>query len=142
MGALGTAVPVPESSLPVWSLARLRRPSRFAILNLARGRATAPGDDPGAQNTTSEYIFTHTELQPVLQAIRVRLACGPIPLDSPLRLQEALTTLVKGLGSPGDVSVRRSPAALMTPEYWHIVLAGLDRPTHNSLAELFRGARR
>jgi hypothetical protein len=142
MGALGTAVPVPESSHPVWSLARLRRPPKFALLNLARRRATTPGADPGAQNATSEYVFTHAELQPVLQAIRVRLACGPIPLDSPLRLQEALTTLVNGLGSRGDVSVRRSPAALMTPEYWQIVFAGLDAPTHATLAEMFRGARR
>ena len=139
---MGTAVPHPESSHPVWSLARLRRAPRFAILNLRGGRAPAPGDDGAVQNAISEYAFTHSELQPVLQAIRVKLACGPIPLDSPLRLEEALTTLIRGLGSQGDVIVRRSPAALMTPEYWQIVLAGLDAPTQAALDNLFREARR
>jgi hypothetical protein len=126
----------------VWSLERLRRPPRFGFLNLVRGRAAAPGADAGAQDTTSEYVFTRSELQPVLQAIRVKVACGPIPLDSPLRLEEALTSLLKGLGGRGSVVVRRSPAALMTPEYWQIVLAGLDPATHAQLAEMFQGARR
>lgn len=126
----------------MWSLARLRRPPRFAIVNVTGGRTTAPGAEAPAETTSSEYVFTRAELQPVLQAIRVTLACGSVPLDSPLRLEEALTTLVRGLGGRGDVIVRRSPAALLTPEYWQIVLAGFDGPTHASLAELFREARR
>jgi hypothetical protein len=134
--------PLAGVSHPVFNLARLRRPPRFASLAVAGVRAPAPGADSSARAASAEYVFTRAELQPVLQAIRATVACGAVPLDSPLRLQEALTMVVRGLGGPGDVVVRRSPAALLTPEYWQIVLTSMDGRMLASLAELFRGARR
>lgn len=86
--------------------------------------------------------FTRADLQPVLHAIRAALGCGALPLDSPNRLQEALRTLIVGLGGGGEVTVRRSPAALLTPEYWQVDVADLDRQTHEALQDLFAASRR
>jgi hypothetical protein len=90
---------------------------------------------------SAEFVFTRQELQPVILAIRTALSCGAVALDSPQRLQDALCTLITGLGGEGTVSVRRSPAALLTPEYWQIALSRVDAPTHTALVELFRMGR-
>ena len=66
------------------------------------------------------------------------LGCGTVPLDTPLRLQEALATLVHGLGGHGEIDVRRRPAALLTPEYWQVAVHGLDLATYESLVEVLR----
>jgi hypothetical protein len=85
---------------------------------------------------TVEYSYSRGELQPVLQAIRDTLGCGAVPLDTPDRLQEALATLIRSVAGAGDPSVRRSPAALLSPEYWHIRLDATDERTISTLAEV------
>ncbi len=94
-----------------------------------------------AATVDAQYVFTRSDLQPVLGAIRLSLGDGSMQLDSPLRLQDALARLICGLGGRGRATVRRSPAALLTPEYWQIGLAGLDPPTHAAMLELFRTGR-
>jgi hypothetical protein len=106
----------------MWSPPRLRR-------------STTAKDARAAQTVTAEYVYTRTELQPVLTALREALGCGAVPLDSPHRLQDALGTLIRGMGGRGEVSVRRSPAALLTPEYWQIVFTDLDGRTHAEIRE-------
>lgn len=85
---------------------------------------------------TVEYSYSRGELQPVLQAIRDTLGCGAVPLDTPARLHEALATLIRSLSGVGDPTVRRSPAALLTPEYWHIRIDATDQRTITTLAEV------
>lgn len=88
-----------------------------------------------------EYVFTRPELQPVLQAVRSALGLHTLPLDSPQRLQDAVAKLICSVDGRGDVVVRRSPAALLTPEYWQIALTNLDAPTHAVLTDIFRAGR-
>jgi hypothetical protein len=90
----------------------------------------------------AEYVFTRDDLTHVIPSIRASLGCGAVPLDSPQRLQDALRTVIAGLGGCGDVTVRRSPAALLTPEYWHVSLRGLDGATAAALRTLLADARR
>jgi hypothetical protein len=132
----------PESTqIAVWNPSRLRRPAVPAILAPARRAADAEDRSPAGESVDAQYVFTRADLQPVLGAIRASLGDGTVPLDSPLRLQDALATVIHGLGGRGRVAVRRSPAALLTPEYWQIGLAGLDVPTHAALFEIFRAGR-
>jgi hypothetical protein len=93
-------------------------------------------DHPPTDLVDVEYSFSRTELQPVLRSIRETLGCGAVPLDSPARLQDALSTLIKSLGGQGEPNVRRSPAALLTPEYWSIGIARLDPITRVAMSEL------
>jgi hypothetical protein len=113
----------------VWSPPRLRR-ARAAQDHARR-----------AESVTAEFVFTRAELQPVLHAIRSSLGCGAVSLDSPHRLQDALRTLIRALNGRGDVAVRRSPAALLTPEYWQIDVTDLDPRTAGALRELFAAGR-
>lgn len=85
---------------------------------------------------TAEFCYTRGELVPVLAAIRDTLGCGAVPLDTPARLQEALATVIRSVGGNGDPTVRRSPAALLTPEYWHLRFDATDERTLATLAEI------
>ena len=88
-----------------------------------------------------EFVFTRADLQPVVAAIRAAIGGDPVPLDSPHRVQNAVATLIRMRRGRGDVVVSRSPAALLTPEYWQVRLTGLDVPTHRMLAQIFRVGR-
>jgi hypothetical protein len=83
-----------------------------------------------------EYVFTRADLQSVLLAIRANVVDRPAALDSPLRLEEALTTAVRRCGGDARITVRRSPAALVTPEYWRIEAADADEAACEALTEL------
>ena len=85
---------------------------------------------------TVEFAYSRAQLQPVLQIIRDTLGCGALPLDSPARLQDALVTLIMSVGGSSDPSVRRSPAALLTPEYWQIRIDGTDERTLDVIADI------
>jgi hypothetical protein len=123
-------VPLPGASFRlVWSPPRLRRP------------AAKTGAARRGETMTAEFVFTRADLQPVLHAIRGSLGCGDVALDSPHRLQDALRTLIRALDGRGEVTVRRSPAALLTPEYWQIDLTDLDSRTAAALRDLFTAAR-
>ena len=98
----------------------------------------APGDDLA----DAEYVFTRAELQVVASAILAALGDDAASLDTPFRLQEALATLIRGVGGRGDVVVRRSPAALLTPEYWQMALIQLDRAARDCLIEVLRASDR
>jgi hypothetical protein len=128
-------------SIPVWNPSRLRRPQLLGSASVARSRTAKTRLEEADSSVNAEYVFTRPELQPVLLAIRASLGQESATLDSPFRLQEALIRLIGELDGRGDVVVRRSPAALLTPEYWQIVLTGLDGPTHASLVQLFRAGR-
>ena len=104
-------------------------------------RIGTSGTLPAAQPLHAEYVFTRTELQPVLRAILAAIDGGSIALDSPRRLQDALETLIVDLGGVAEVTVRRSPAALLTPEYWQINLTNLDVRTHAAVAAVVRAGR-
>jgi hypothetical protein len=108
----------------VWTPPRLRR-------------ATAPDPIRRAELISAEFVFTRAELQPVLHAIQSSLGCGTMSLDSPHRLQDALRTLIRSLNGRGEVAVRRSPAALLTPEYWQIDVTDLDPRTAGTFRDLF-----
>ena len=126
----------------MWSPPRLRTPQFGSVPVIV---SDAPADRPTPAGSaawrshpvagpehevlTVEYAFTRAELQPVLQAIRDTLGCGAVALDTPARLQEALETLIRSVSGEGDVSVLRSPGALLTPEYWRIRLEETDRRT-------------
>jgi hypothetical protein len=107
---------------------------------LLRRVPTALAEPP--PTVDAEYVFTRADMQRVIAAIRSSLSCGAVPLDSPQRLQDALRTVIASVGGRGDVDVRRSPAALLTPEYWHVHLTELDTTTASTLRELFAEARR
>lgn len=98
---------------------------------------------PTEPTVTAEFTCTRGELVPVLAAIRDTLGCGAVPLDTPARLQEALAKVIRSVGGNGDPTVRRSPAALLTPEYWHLRFDATDERTLATLAEIIgrRGAR-
>ena len=119
----------------------MRRPPLPTRRHLQRLTTVLHRAHPTDEIMHTEYVFTRTELQPVLGAIQASLGFGAVPLDSPQRLQDALMSLIATLGGRGDVEVRRSPAALLTPEYWQVGLVGLDQPTHAALLEIFRTAR-
>jgi hypothetical protein len=85
-----------------------------------------------------EFSFTQLELGPVRQRIRDALGGVSIGLDSPVRLQEALAALIGSTRGTPTVTVRRSPAALLTPEYWRIQLRGVDRDALDALSRLLR----
>ena len=93
----------------------------------------APSAEP---MVTVEFSYTRGELLPVLAAIRDTLGCGALPLDTPARLQEALATVIRSVGGNGDPNVRRSPAALLTPEYWHLRFDATDERTLATLADI------
>jgi len=114
----------------VWNKPRLRRTTRLQ-----------QSGHPDA-SVSADYVFTRADLGAVIHAIRDSLDCGAVALDSPHRLQDALRTLIGDLGGRGDVTVRRSPAALLTPEYWRVDFTGLDPRTDATLRSLFAGARR
>jgi hypothetical protein len=61
-----------------------------------------------------------------------------IALDSPAQLQESLAALIGGVEGQATVTVRRSPAALLTPEYWWIQARGINRETMAALSQLLR----
>ena len=103
-------------------------------------RRTGPAAAIGRSDV--EYALSREELQPLLPALRKGLGWGSAPLDSPARLEEALEALVARLGGDADVTVRRSPATLMSPEYWHIRFGSLDRRTHEALEPLLGRERR
>src|SRR3954471_21081088 len=105
----GTSAHLPWSRQPVWSDRRLRRVPEAAGFD--RSDASGPHAADAAGNL--EFVFTRAELQPLFGAIRATLGCGPLPLDSPNRLQDALTVLIEQLDGRGDVVVRLSPAALL-----------------------------
>jgi hypothetical protein len=88
-----------------------------------------------------DVVFTRAELQPVLDAIRAELVHS-LPLDSPHRLQDALHTVIRRGTGHGEVTVRRSPAALLTPEYWHVMVTGVDEGTDDRLRSLLAVPRR
>ena len=119
----------------------MSRQPLHAMLDSIGRRIRMSGTRPTAQPLHAEYVFTRTELQPVLRAIRAALDGGSIPMDSPGRLQEALGTLIVDLGGVGEVTVRRSPAALLTPEYWQITLTNLDVRTHAAVDAVVRAGR-
>jgi hypothetical protein len=134
----------------VWSPPRLRPPhfgaAPAALPDAPDGerhgrrrwssRRAQPVVVPEQELLTVEYSFTRAELQPVVQAIRDTLGCGAVALDTPARLQEALEALIRSVSGEGDPSVRRSPAALLTPEYWHIRLDGTNRRTLTILEDV------
>jgi hypothetical protein len=72
----------------------------------------------------------------VLKVIRDTLGCGAVSLDTPARLQDALAALIRSVSGAGDPTVRRSPAALLTPEYWHIRLDATDQRTLAILSDV------
>jgi len=127
---VGVHLPPSELFNLVWNPARLRR----APAASDAGRRT--------ETVTAEFVFTRAELQPVLHAIQGSLGCGSVSLDSPHRLQDAIRTLIRVLDGRGDVAVRRSPAALLTPEYWQIEVTDLDARTARTLRHLFAAGRR
>jgi hypothetical protein len=106
------------------------------------GKGTANRPDARGQPYDVEYALSREELAPLLPALREGLGWGSAALDSPARLEQALGALVTRLGGHADVSVRRSPATLMSPEYWHIRFQALDRPTHDALEPLLGRERR
>jgi hypothetical protein len=118
---------------------------RRSILSIRLTPAHDPSASTEAQaaGTTvdAQFVFTRAELTPVMGAIRSALGTDSQSLDTPVRLQAALATLIRQHGSPGEVAVRRSPAALLTPEYWHVDLEGVDDSAHGALLELFRAGR-
>ena len=104
-------------------------------------RATAVLTADGVPQSTRglvdvEYSFSRTDLQPILGAIRDRLGCGAVPLDSPARLEDALRQLIASFGGRGEPRVRRSPAALLTPEYWSIAITRIDARTLGAVGAL------
>src|SRR5260221_384750 len=131
--ASASALPGVASSM--WSASRMRRPSRLTRRHFLRLATVLHRAHPTDEIMHTEYVFTRTELQLVLGAIQASLGFGAVPLDSPQRLQDALTSLIANLGGRGEVEVRRSPAALLTPEYWQVGLVGLDEPTHAALLD-------
>ena len=111
----------------------LSEPARSARTRVAARPAAERGED---EIQTVEFAYSRGELQPVLKAIRDTLGCGAVPLDTPARLQDALTSLIRSVSGSGDPTVRRSPAALLTPEYWHIRLDATDRRTLAILSDV------
>ena len=85
-----------------------------------------------------EYALSREELPPLLAALRRDQDPGSAPLESPARLEGALGTFVTRSGGRSLVTVRRSPATLMSPEYWHIRFRGLDSMAQQVVAELMR----
>lgn len=102
------------------------------------GGRTATGDLTPEPPLEVEYSLSRSDLQPVLRSIRESLGLGATALDSPARLQGALATLLRSLGGRGEPSVRRSPATLLTPEYWHVRIAGTDAATLAAIGGLIR----
>lgn len=134
----------------MWNPARLHRARAAGSVPVAAPavsrlrpdvRATAPVMIGGVNQPPSglvdvEYSFSRTELQPILRSIRETLGCGATPLDSPARLEDALAALIASFGGQGEPNVRRSPAALLTPEYWSIGITRVDPATLAAMNEL------
>ena len=131
----------------MWNPSRLRRlrTSRLPVANpnsrlRPEIRATAVLTVDGKPQKTRglvdvEYSFSRADLQPILGAIRETLGCGPVPLDSPARLEDALRHLIATFGGRGEPRVRRSPAALLTPEYWSISINRIDARTLRAMGD-------
>ena len=121
----------------MWTPTRLRQQplSRRALAGLRGPDTNSP--DAGA-SLEAEFTFTRAELGPVRQRIRDALGSPSVALDSPARLQESLVALIGAIDSEAAVTVRRSPAALLTPEYWRIQVRGIDPDALATLSTLLR----
>jgi len=86
-------------------------------------------------------VLTRTEMDAFAGALVDRLGGSTPRLDSPARVQAALTELIAGLGGRGRPLVVRSPAGLYTPEYWHVTIDDADPVTRAELGRLVGGRR-
>jgi hypothetical protein len=130
-------LPALETLVAVWSRTRFRRPhGSMAVLTELVGHEA---HGPVPERFDLDHSFSRDELGPFTHRLRAELRCGPLPLDSPARLEEALGRLVHSLGGDAEISVVRSPAALLTPEYWRVHIAGVDSNIHATLEEVMTG---
>ena len=116
----------------------LRRPARVASDRVRGMPAGCAEVDPTDDLVNAEYVFMRAELRVVGRAILFALGRDAAPLDTPSRLQEAVMALIRSVGGRGEAVVRRSPAALLTPEYWRIVLLQVDSATRDDLLRVLR----
>ena len=117
------------------------QPHRSTLLGHLDVRGWRERHARGARRTDLrdvEYVFTRHELQAVASAVVAALGDDAVALDTPVRVQQALVTLIGRSGGRGEVVVRRSPAALLTPEYWQIAVTQADRRANACLVNVLR----
>lgn len=85
--------------------------------------------------------LVRVELDRLIGALAASLDPSTPRPDSPARLADALTTVIGRIGGRGRPTVTRSPAALYSPEYWHLRVEGADARTRTAVDRLAAGER-
>jgi hypothetical protein len=85
--------------------------------------------------------LVRAELDRLIAALAASLDPSTPRPDSPARLEDALSTVIVRIGGRGRPTVTRSPAALYSPEYWHLRVEGADARTRSAVARLATGER-
>jgi hypothetical protein len=136
----------------VRSLCRTRFPRPVAGPGAPERRpAVRPSVPPGRDDARSapadesfdlNVVFSPTELDELIAALRRVTDLGPVAPDTPAGLENALRKFVCGLGHTADIDVIRNPAALISPECWRINVSGLDRGARDAVEPMLVRNRR
>jgi len=129
----------------MWGTKTLERARRRLGLPAGRraepARVPPPDAAPGAPSGAIEVVITRAEKDALAAALASLEGGDPPRLDSPAHVEAALADAIDRAGGRGAPLVVRSPAALYTPEYWHIRIDGADAVTRTALGTLIAGRR-
>ncbi len=122
----------------MWPIDRLRRRlfGGPAMLAMAAPGSSSPGVRP---TTVSELIvLAGADADRLGGALQRELRQRAERLDTPHRIERALSTFIAGRAGPGRPRVLRRPAGLTSPEAWEIHLDGVDPATVEAIREASR----
>jgi hypothetical protein len=100
------------------------------------GQVTGAGrETPQQERSHAALVFTRSQLESAVSRIGAPEAGVAARLNSPARIEEALQGLIRSIGGTGTVVVRRTPAGLVSPEYWRIQLVDLDAQSSHMILD-------
>lgn len=109
------------------------------------GGSGAPGDAPPAETppesppTVDEVIVLGgADLDRLEDALQRELGRRTERLDTPYRIEHALSAFMARRDLVGRPRVLRRPAGLSTPQSWEIHLDGVDRETSDAVRDASR----
>jgi hypothetical protein len=117
-------------------------------LDRARRRFRPGADAPPTSPTDSvadlaegdvALSLVRSDLDRLIAALGRSLPAATPRPDSPARLEDGIAVVIGRIGGRGRAVVTRSPAALYSPEYWHLRIEGADARTRAAVERLAAG---
>jgi hypothetical protein len=114
-------------------------------LDRARRRLRAGSDAPATESPGEAddgdvaLSLVRADLDRLIGALGRSLPAATPRPDSPARLADGLAIVIARIGGRGRPIVTRSPAALYSPEYWHLRVEGADSRARAALDRLTAG---